>query len=204
MLATRIKNWVLYRKNQIKIASVRLHLKTTDLTIISQNCIGGVFYHDMKLPFQSPTVNAFIPQPDFIRFTNNLDHYLQVPLDLSWDAEYPIGRLGDVSVHFVHYETCRDAADAWARRKTRIRFDKILVLCTDRDGFTDEVFDQWREIQYPKLLFTANPKYAQDKDSVYFPEYKKDGCIPDIIPDRKFYKDGILLQRVNSIEETQA
>ena len=128
MLAKKIKNWILYRKNQIKIASVRLHLKTTDLTIISQNCIGGVFYHDMNLPFQSPTINAFIPQPDFIRFINNLNHYLQVPLELAWGAEYPIGRLDDIQIHFVHYETCRDAADAWERRKTRVRFDKMLVL----------------------------------------------------------------------------
>lgn len=199
-LLNRIKNAIIHRINRIKIAVFRSGLKARDFSIISQNCIGGVFYHDMGLTFQSPTVNLFIPQPDFIRFVNGLEHYLDAELEMRWAEEYPVGRLDDVEVHFVHYETCSEAAEAWARRKQRVRHDRIAVVATDRDGFSDEAFEQWKRIKYPKVLFTANRKYAADPDSVFFPEFEKDGCIPDIIPNRGFYRNGKLLDRVNSLK----
>lgn len=186
---------------KIKIKKVNSGLITQDITIISQNCIGGVLYHDMGLPFQSPTVNLFIPQPDFIRFVNHLEYYLTMELEMHWVEEYPIGRLDDVEIHFVHYDNCLEARDAWERRKQRVQFDRIVVLSTDRDGFTDETFEMWKRIKYPKTLFTANRQYASNSDAVFFPEYEKYGCIPDIIPSRKFYKNGNLLTNINSVSK---
>lgn len=196
-LRRRIRSKVQFERSRRIVEQARQVLEQKEITLISQNCIGGVFYHDMQLPFLSPTVNAFIPQPDFIRFVNDLKHYIQTPMVMRWGEEYPIGTIEDIEIHFVHYETCREAEEAWERRKQRIMYDRIVVLSTDRDGFTDEVFAAWEKLAYPKVLFTANAKYADHVDSVYFPEYEKDGCIPDIIPSRAFYRDGKLVDRIN-------
>lgn len=181
------------------IRHVRRLCCANDISIISQNCIGGVLYHDLGLPFLSPTINAFIPEPGFVKMAGNLRFYMEQELDIRWGEEYPIGMLGDVEIHFMHYETCEEAKTAWERRKARINWDKILVLATDRNGFDDAVFDVWKAIPYEKVLFTVQEKYCTGPNSVCFPEYRGDGKVPDLIPNREFYRDGVLVHAANRV-----
>lgn len=169
------------------------------LTVISQNCIGGVFTHDLGMPFCSPTVNLYLPAADFIKFAKNLEHYLNAELKLTWGEEYPVGTLEDIKIYFVHYDHCRQALEAWERRKKRVDLSKVLVLSTDRDGFSEALFEQWKTIPYPKLLFTACQAYADHEDALYFPQYEQQGCVPDLIPKREFYKKKVLLKKVNQM-----
>ena len=167
------------------------------ISIIAQNCIGGVLYHDLGLEFSSPTVNLFFMGPDFVRFVSNLKHYMDLDPVMTWGENYPIGYLEDVQIHFMHYATCLEARDAWNRRKHRINWDNILVLCTDMEDFTDEVFARWKDIPYPKVLFTANSSFAQDQDSVFYPEYQSGGRVGDLISQRKFYRDDRVMTMLN-------
>lgn len=184
--------------NSRKTRKAKKAFTNYDVTIISQNCIGGVVSHDMNMPFRSPTVNLFFPADDFVRFVGRLDYYLNMELVLSWGEEYPVGKLGDVELHFVHYATCHEAKAAWERRKNRVNLDNVVVFCTDRDGFDDGVFEKWKEIPYPKMLLTACEKYAGDKDSIFFPQYKKSGYVPDLIPKREFYTENRLVSIINN------
>lgn len=185
-------------RNTRRIRKAQKAFTNRDVTIISQNCIGGVVSHDMNMPFRSPTVNLFFPVDDFVRFVGRLEHYLNMDLLLSWAEEYPVGKLGDVELHFVHYTTCQEAKTAWERRKNRVNMRNVVVLSTDRDGFDDGVFAKWKEIPYPKLLFTACEKYAGDKDSIFFPQYNKSGYVPDLIPKREFYIGNKLVSIINN------
>ena len=94
----------------------------------------------------------------------------------------------------MHYETCKEAKEAWDKRKARINWDKIFVIGTDRDGFDKVVYEQWKQIDYPKVLFTAHSEFTED--TVYYPEYAADGQIGDLIALRKFYRDGILINKI--------
>ena len=158
----RAKGWLSRRILQHKIAGLRKKVHAEDVTILSQNCIGGVFYHDMGMQFLSPTINTFIPEPGYLRMVLNLREYMAMEPEIHWGEEYPIGMLGDVQIHFMHYKTCQEARESWLRRVKRINYDKILVLCTDRDGFDDEAYALWKQIPYPKVLFTAHPEYTED------------------------------------------
>lgn len=130
----------------------------------------------------------------------NLDYYLSLKLRMTWGEEYPIGYLDDVAIYFMHYNTCQEAERGWEKRKARIIHDNIIVLCTDMVDFTDEVYEKWRRIPYPKVLFTAKREYANESGTVFFPEYESNGKVPDLIPNREFYRDGILLDTVNHCE----
>lgn len=196
-LHTRFNDKIRSINNKQAIRKAARALENKKITIISQNCIGGVFSHDMGQEFRSPTVNLFIPAADFIKFVNNLEHYLAAELELHWGEEYPVGKVDDVELHFVHYETCQQASEAWERRKKRVDLSKVLVLSTDRDGFDEVVFEQWKTISYPKLLFTARKEYADHPDALYFPKYEEFGCVPDLIPKREFYKGHMLCQKAN-------
>lgn len=187
------------KRQQKMISGIRDRLKVKDVTIVSQNCIGGVFYHDMGLEFLSPTINLFFKEPDFIQFVMNLEHYLACELQMRMGEVYPIGTLDDITVHFMHYKTCREAADSWERRKKRINPEKILVIATDRNGFDDDVFALWRRITYPKVLFTVNPRYAEEKGSVFYPQFQDQSFVPDLIPGRHFYQNDVLLNAVNGL-----
>lgn len=198
-LPERIKGRFSRQQNEKLIAQASKKIHAKDFTIISQNCIGGVLYHDLGMEFLSPTINTFIPEPGFVRMVLNLKHYMAQPLVIRWGEEYPIGMLDDVEIHFMHYETCQEAKAAWDRRVKRINWDKILVLATDRDGFDDAVYAQWKQISYPKVLFTANPKYTED--AVYFHEYASYGQVKDLIPERKFYQGDVITVKINTLAD---
>ena len=192
----RIRGRFLRLKRDRVIRRARAAVEAHDVTLISQNCIGGVFYHDLGLRFLSPTINLFIKEPDFLRFVQNLAHYMDCELQMRWDEEYPVGTLDDIEIHFMHYDTCKEANELWDRRKRRINWDNIVVLATDRDGFDTAAFQQWQQLPYPKVLFTAQRPFSNDADSVFFPQYSEQGCVPDLIPNREFYQDGVLVKAV--------
>ena len=193
----RLRGRMARKQLQKRIARIRSSVYADGISIISQNCIGGVLSHDLGMQFLSPTVNLFIREPDFVKFALNLEHYLGCSLRVHWGGTYPIGTLDDITIYFMHYDTCEEAKQAWERRTKRVDLDRILVLSTDRNSFDDAVYEQWQQIPYPKILFTADPRYGQDPDSVFFPEYQAQGFVPDLIPRREFYKDGKLIRTIN-------
>lgn len=193
----RLANALRFRLASRKIKAARKRFRGQGRTLISQNCIGGVFSHDMKEEFRSPTVNLYISAADYLKFVENLEDYLKLEPVGGPFEEHPVGLLGDIKLHFVHYDTFRQAADAWHRRTQRVDLSNPVVLCTDRDGFTPELFERWKAIPYPKVLFTADKRYADHPDSVYFPGYAREGCVGDLIPKREFYKNDKLLTTVN-------
>src|SRR5688572_22103122 len=94
----------------------RLLLQNKDFTIISNNCWGGIIYQDLQLPYLSPTVNLYMFIPCYIKFLENLEFYLNKKLDFTEESKYnqaninkirkwyPIGKLDDIELHFIHYD----------------------------------------------------------------------------------------------------
>lgn len=195
LLIPRIKGRLQRSLVQKTIRKAVKGLNAAGITIISQNCIGGVFYHDMGLQFLSPTINAFIPEPGFVKMVLNLRHYMEQDLVMRWGEEYPIGTLDDVEIHFMHYDTCKEAKEAWDRRKARINWNKIFVIGTDRDGFDEKTYEQWKQIDYPKILFTAHPEFTEDAQLLS--EFTKEGQVGDLISQRKFYRHHCLIKAMD-------
>jgi uncharacterized protein (DUF1919 family) len=200
-LPARLNGHRMRKQRDALAARMKTQLHEQEFSIISQNCIGGVLYHDMELPFLSPTVNLYFTGPDFVRFVLNLDYYLKLDLVMAWDETYPVGYLEDIEIRFMHYHTCEEARQAWNRRKARINRDKILVLCTDMEEFTEEVFAQWQKIPYPKILYTANAAFAEHPDTVFYSQYQSAGRVSDLIPKREFYRDGSVIAKLNQLGE---
>ncbi len=71
-----------YRRERFKYRK-RLRNKNKTPTIISNNCIGGIIYHDLGLEFMSPTINLFFKNEDFFTFLNDIEYYInQVPYEV--------------------------------------------------------------------------------------------------------------------------
>ena len=111
----------------------RKRLKNHDITIISQNCLGGVIYHDLGLQFKSPTINLWIEEKDFFKFACHLKYYLSRELHFVQGIdETPTAYLDDVLIHFNHYSSEEEAASKWNERTKRVNYDNVFVLCSDR------------------------------------------------------------------------
>lgn len=130
-----------------------------DLTIISSNCIGGRLYRLLNIPYASPTVGLWFRYDHFCEFCNNLEDYLSVPpahdIELSDKYGYPVGDINGIKIMFQHYESFDDAFKKWSYRCSRVNLSRVLVLCTDRDGFTNEQFFKFTSIKFKKLFFTC-------------------------------------------------
>lgn len=193
----RAKGRIRREKRNRLVKKLRPLLKNKEVSLISQNCIAGVFYNDMQMQFLSPTINLYFDCPDFVKFVLNLRFYMEQELRMEWNETYPVGVLEDVRIHFMHYQTCTEAKEAWERRSKRINWENILILSTDMMNFSEEVFEKWKKIQYPKLLFSA--KKRDDESCIWYPEYEENGKVIDLIPRREFYKHNILMKLVNKM-----
>ena len=58
-----------------------IRLKEKDISIITNNCLGGKLAHDFGLMLNSPVVNMQMIPEDFVQFCGNLDFYLKKQLE---------------------------------------------------------------------------------------------------------------------------
>ena len=171
-----------------------------NISFISQNCIGGIIYHDMGQKFLTPTINLYLMANDFVKFVENLEYYLNQELIMLNGTDVVTGKLDDLEIYFLHYHSNEEALNKWKDRNQRINFEKIFVIQTDRDGFDDATFIRFKRLQYPKALITGNEKWKDEEFVIYLPQYKDDECIPDTIPEREFYKDDKIIKLINKLK----
>ena len=48
------------KKKQFYHLRRRKKLKNNNITILSNNCLAGILYHDFQMKFNSPTINLFL------------------------------------------------------------------------------------------------------------------------------------------------
>ena len=161
-------------------------LKNQNFTIISNNCWGGMIYESYNLRKNSPTVGLFIMPKDYIKFIKNLKKYLKIELTFikpedskytdvlksdSRFGSYPIGKLDDIEIMFLHYKNENEAYEKWERRKKRINFENIIYKFNDQNGCTKSDFYEFANLPLPnKLFFTVkdwNKHFDIDSKNTY-------------------------------------
>lgn len=147
--------------NHIRIEKSRRQLQNKRVTILSSNCLGGLLYHELGLQFLSPTINVRFSSKDFVKFVLNIRHYLQLEFEEEKDNElpYPVGRLGDITVYFVHYSSFEDAASKWKERCQRIQWDNVFVLLNDCDGVNEDDMRALDKSEFHSILVFTARKY---------------------------------------------
>ena len=88
---------------------LRKELKNSNFTILSNNCMGVIIYHNLGLRFDTPTVSLYFPADDFIKFVNDLQYYINkadLVECLDGDVDFPVGILGKgekaIKIYFEH------------------------------------------------------------------------------------------------------
>ena len=58
------------------------------------------------------------------------------------NEQYSIGKLEDLTIHFVHYDSRENALQKWEERKQRVNLDNIFVIFTEQSGCTYEILER--------------------------------------------------------------
>lgn len=147
-------------------AHYRRGLKNDGFTILSSNCIAGIIYHRLGKRFLTPTINLWLPQPDFVEFCVHLDYYLSQELTfIETDRNYPVGQLRGngndiptITINFNHDNNPEDAREKWNERKKRIVRDNMYIMLYALDGITVEQIKRLENVPCRnKVVFTSKP-----------------------------------------------
>ncbi|MGZ9850991.1 DUF1919 domain-containing protein [Limosilactobacillus ingluviei] len=164
----------------------RKRLNNNNFSIISANCIGGVIYHNLGLKFLSPTINLWFKPDDFITFLSDIKFYLteaELVKDERSSAKYgyPVGLLnGEIRLYFQHYDTFTDAKKKWDQRKTRVNFDNLYVIMTDRDGITEDNIREFSELPFKHKVMLTGKEYSNFPVTVYIKNCHENGHLGNV------------------------
>lgn len=165
----------------------------TSFCIISNNCWGAEVYKDYDLGYNTPFVGLFIPPDCFVKLCNDLTNCLSKQLLFTKDTKYdiyktlvqerpyPIGLLGDIEIHFLHYGDESEARDKWERRKSRMPKDEQtwLIKGCDREIENWENYvTQWNKIPYKKVFFSAKRR-TNINGLIWIMESFRQPCVTD-------------------------
>lgn len=113
----------------------------------------------LGLPFMSPTVNMFIEDEYFVKLTENPEYYLTVEpykiKESSNGRRCPVIGLDDIELCCLHYKSCDEAIEFWNRRKTRVDFNRILVIANSWNMHGNkELMQRVLNCGYPSIVYT--------------------------------------------------
>lgn len=159
---------ILYSSAQSLLKSVRNSLQkkrltNKDFSIISNHCLSGFIYHDLSLPFLSPTINLKIIPEHFITIVEDLEYYMSQNIEQVFvdGSNYPIAQIpvkdspGDaVQIHFLHYSSFDIAREKWEKRAERINWDNIVIIMSVRDGCDNSVLERFERLPFKRVCFT--------------------------------------------------
>lgn len=163
---------------------LRKRLQNHGMSVLSSNCVGAFILHDLNEPFHSPFVNLFMKPCDFIRYLQNMSYYHQQTLEFKpTDKAYPVGWLGDIPIHFMHYRNAQEAKAKWETRLKRLNLDNLFIIMTDKDspqGVSYEELEAFDRLPFKnKVVFTHKP-YPQLASAVYIPGFEQEDQVGDL------------------------
>lgn len=124
-----------------------IELKNSRLSIVSNNCWGGMISNTLCLENLSPFKNLYLTDEHYLKLLGNLRYYLSCePIFDRWEIEvhsgirYPVGKLGDVEVHYNHDTEWETVITNWSRRIKKFNWDNVMVEMYTSDSTFERKF----------------------------------------------------------------
>lgn len=149
----------------------RKNLTNINPTLITSDCIGAVVAHDLRLRFNSPTVDFYFSASGFLEFIENPEKYIDAKMCESDETgyPYPVAKLIDISLYLVHYKDIQSAQIAWDRRKKRMNLNNAYYFMTDRNGCTEQDIARFDKLPYKhKVIFVHLREWAEKYESAFY------------------------------------
>lgn len=144
-------------------------LKRRDFSILSNSCTAGDYYHYLGLAPNTPTQQLIIYPAHYLKLLSHLEEYLSYPLEFShqsidprkpYDKIYPVGKLKDVELHFVHDMDFDVAYTRWNAGIKRINWEQLFVLFDDvHFPLSYKLAQEFDKLPYKNKIFLTRYDY---------------------------------------------
>lgn len=171
-----------------------INLIENPVTIILDDCWGGIIYNHLHLQFSSPFINILWNPYTYMRLLENLNEYLNSPLIKKRDADtagcqWPVGILGEgnnaIEVDFIHSRSFEEAKNEWERRKESINVDNILVKMT-LQGEKSDLLDRFMKLPFEnKYCFYTSKTNLEEV--IYLPRFQQYLTEREYVEEYNFY-----------------
>lgn len=145
-----------------------VELKNSRVSIISNNCWGGIVYNILNMECLSPFKNLFLEDDSYLHMLNNLEYYLKCEpvaggfaTDVHSGKRYPTLKLDDVMVHCNHDDDYETAVENWKKRVKKLNWNNLFVEMYTSDRQIAERFIQLKRYQN-KICFV--PFASEEKE----------------------------------------
>jgi uncharacterized protein (DUF1919 family) len=127
--------------------------------------------------------------PCYLKFLKNPHKYIEAKLEFTSESSYqlvnelresaglfPIGRLLDIEVHFLHYNSEEEALEKWNRRRIRINWDNLYVKFTlDKDYATEDHLKDFDSLPYLRKICFSKTSYSDSKSCIKINNFVENG-----------------------------
>ena len=150
-------------------------IRKQNISIVSNNCWGGVICHTLGIECLSPFKNVSFSANDYLKVISDLKYYLSIEpvwngkreMDSNQNKEVPMLQLGDVFIKCNHDFDAETAIKNWKRRRDKFNWDNILVEMYTEDSEVEREFIR-ASAQYTKKVCFV-PYESKEKYSVSLP-----------------------------------
>jgi uncharacterized protein (DUF1919 family) len=118
--------------------------------------LGGIAYNALGMRFNTPFINMFERDEDYLRLLANLKYYLNQNLQFvrysynpGLHIDYPICRVDDVELEFNHYNSMEMVEEKWYKRVKRVNFDNLFIMMFTNNKKSLDNFDK---LDYQKKI----------------------------------------------------
>ncbi len=170
----KILTWFRKFRRKVYVRRWKRRLKNKDFTLVSNNCNGGVILKELGVKFNSQFINLNIEAKDYVEYLSHFDYYnsLDLKFEDNASAKFPIGKLEDLTIEFVHYKSEEEARKKWDERKNRINKNNIFVIFTEQESCNKQILEKFDALSFENKIVFTHKEYSDIKSSIYLEEYK--------------------------------
>ena len=142
-----------------------IRLKKSNVTLISNSCLGGMIYKELGLRFNTPTIQSGCFYDGFFDFAGNLKDFLAKPMQIHYDETYNYNGIGrerffpkgiitdskgcQVEFLFPHTSSAELAVDKWNNRKERVNYENVAIAVIITN---DSQLERFNELKIEKKI----------------------------------------------------
>lgn len=132
----------------------------SNLSIISNNCAGGIICRTLGLECLSPFKNLWVDPMQLCDNYKELPTILrETPIFDRWENDShsqercPVGRIHDMRIHFNHDNNWEDAVKKWNDRVTKVNYENLFLMIYAEDEKTVKSFIGLMDQGYKGVCF---------------------------------------------------
>ena len=122
----------------------------------------------------------------YIKFIKNLRYYLSLDLiETESELPFPVGKLDDIKIFFMHYNSFDEARQKWNDRKKRVDYENLFIMMTEREGCDKSILKEFDALEYKSKVVLTHIEYPDIKCAHYLKGFEKEsemGIITDLKP----------------------